>query len=30
MEENIEKYSGHFSEDSFWDKLVRVARKAGM
>ena len=30
MEENIEKYSGHFSEESLWDKMVRVARKAGM
>lgn len=31
MEGNeLEKYSGHYSEDQFWTKVANFARKAGM
>ena len=30
MNEEIEKYSGHYDENEFWEKLKKYARKAGI
>ena len=30
MSEEIEKYSGHYDENAFWEKLKKYARKAGI
>lgn len=27
---DLTKYEGHFNEENFWDKLLKVARKAGV